>query len=90
MSFTIKCLQLVTGIYTGEYIPAGCRFSNRLLAAGKESGGLSSVEDKQVQGPMFSHQTFSTRGAMRCERDERASRAREMTEGDADCVRDFS
>lgn len=27
-------------------IPAGCRFSNRLLTAGKESGGLRSVEDK--------------------------------------------
>lgn len=84
----IKYLQLMTQSYIGKYIPAGCHFSNRLLAAEKESGGSSSVEDKQVQGPMSSHR-HSLR-TVRCERDERASRTMEMTEGDADYVRDFS
>lgn len=38
--------QIINNKYTVARIPAGCRFSNRLLTAGKESGGLRSVEDK--------------------------------------------
>jgi len=47
-------LRSIIDKYTVARIPAGCRFSNRLLTAGKESGGLRLVEDKQVQGPMSS------------------------------------
>lgn len=55
--------QIIINKYTVARIPAGCRFSNRLLTAGKESGGLRSVEDKQVQGPMSSRR-HSLHGAM--------------------------
>lgn len=60
----------------------GCRFSNRLLVARKESGGTRSVKDKQVQGPMFSrrHSLRVTTNKMKKRGMREKEKERKMTE----------